>query len=160
MKKRVLQIGLILVLLAAALLMRGGDQLPPTPEEAIAEFFDAARDGNTRAYLQLTTGDLRKSLDQLRRQQGAGMFQANLKRTNDGIMGQAVRELPGAPIGTATYEVELIFADRNEVQTFRLEESGNGWAIASIDVARVYQPEIPYGTPVFAAPEEPQETPE
>lgn len=155
MKKWSLQIGLIVGLVAAALVMRGGDQLPATPEEAIAEFFDAARDGNTRAYLRLTTGALRKSLDQLRKQQGPDTFQANLKRTNDGIMGQAVRELTGAPTGTATYEVELIFKDRNEVQTFRLEQSGSGWAIASIEVARVYQPEIAYGTPVFAEPEEP-----
>lgn len=158
MKKRVLQIGLIVGLLAAALLMRRGDQLPPTPDETIARFFDAARDGNAKGYLRLTTGELRKSLDQLRRQQGNETFQGNLKRTNDGIMGQAVRKLPGAPSGTANYEVELIFTDRNEVQTFRLEESGGGWAIASIDVARVYQPEIPYGTPVFAEPDEPAET--
>ena len=155
MKKWSLQIGLIAGLVAAALVMRGGDQLPATPEETIALFFDAARDGNPRAYLRLTTGDLRKSLDQLRTQQGARTFQANLKRTNDGIMGQAVRKLPDAPTGTATYEVELIFKDRNEVQTFRLEQSGSGWAIASIEVARVYQPEIAYGTPVFAEPEEP-----
>jgi hypothetical protein len=154
MKKWSLQIGLIVGLVAAALVMRGGDELPATPEEAIAEFFDAARDGNTRAYLRLTTGELRKSLDQLRKQQGAETFQSNLKRTNDGIMGQAVQELPGAPTGTATYEIELIFEDRNEVQAFRLEQSGSGWAIASIEVARVYQPEIAYGTPVFAEPEE------
>ena len=154
MKKWILQIGLIAALVAAAFLLRGGDQLPATPEDAIAEFFDAARDGNVRAYLQLTTGDLRKSLDQLRKQQGTETFQANMQRTNDGIMGQAVRQLPGAPTGTAAYEVELIFTDRNEVQTFRLEQFGSGWAIASIDVARVYQPEIAYGTPVFAEPEE------
>ena len=154
MKKWIVQIGLIVGLVAAALLLRDGGQLPATPEEAIAAFFDAARDGNTRAYLQLTTGDLRQSLDQLRRQQGGETFQANLQRTNDGIVGQAVRELPGAPTGMATYEVELIFKDRNEVQTFRLEQSGSGWAIASIEVARVYQPEIAYGTPVFAEPEE------
>lgn len=154
MKKRILQLGLIAGLVAAAFLLRGGDQLPATPEETIAEFFDAARDGSTSAYLRLTTGDLRKSLDQLRKLQGAETFQANLQRTNDGIMGQAVRELPGAPSGTVAYEVELIFADRNEVQTFRLEQVGDGWAIASIEVARVYQPEIAYGTPVFAEPEE------
>ena len=154
MKKRLLQIALIAALITAALLMRSGDELPPTPEKTIAAFFDAARDGDTRAYLRLTTGELRKSLDQLRKQQGVDTFQANLKRTNEGIMGQAVRELPGAPAGTAAYEVELIFKDRNEVQTFRLEQSGTGWAIASIEVARVYQPEIPYGTPVFAASEE------
>jgi hypothetical protein len=154
MKKWILQIGLIVVLVAVAILLRGGDQLPATPEDTIAEFFDAARDGNTRAYLRLTTGDLRKSLDQLRRQQGAETFRSNMKRTNDGIKGQAVRELPAAPTDTATYEVELIFADRNEVQTFRLEQVGSGWAIASIETATVYQPEIAYGTPVFEDPEE------
>ncbi len=157
MNKRLLQIALIAALASAALLMRGGDQLPATPEDTIAGFFDAARDGDARAYLRLATGDLRKSLDQLRKQQGAETFQANLQRTNDGIMGQAVRRLPGAPTGTAAFEIELIFTDRNEVQTFRLEELDGGWAIASIEVAKVYQPEIAYGTPVFAEPEEPVE---
>jgi hypothetical protein len=155
MKKWILQLGLIAALAAAAFLLRGGDQLPATPEETIAGFFDAARDGSTSAYLRLTTGELRKSLDQLRKQQGAETFRANLQRTNDGIMGQAVRELPGAPSGTATYEIELIFTDRNEVQMFRLKQVGGGWAIASIEMARVYQPAIAYGTPVFAEPEEP-----
>ena len=150
MKKWILQIGLVAALVGAALLLRGGDRLPARPEDTIAAFFDAARDGNVRVYVQLATGDLRKSLEQLRKEQGAETFQANLRRTNDGIMGQAVRELPGAPTGTAAYEVELIFTDRNEVQTFRLEQRGSGWAIASIEVARVYQPEIRYGTPVFA----------
>ena len=156
MKKWILHLGLIAVLVAVAFLLRGGDQLPQEPEGTIAAFFDAARDGNMGAYLRLTTGDLRKSLDQLRKQQGAETFQANLRRTNDGIVGQAVRPLPGAPSGTADYEVELVFTDRNEVQRFRLEQVGSGWAIASIETARVYQPEIPYGTPVFAEPEEPR----
>ncbi|NLS96327.1 MAG: hypothetical protein GXX96_29670 [Planctomycetaceae bacterium] len=154
MKKWILQLGLIGVLGAVALLLRGKELLPQKPEDTIAAFFDAARDGNMGAYLRLTSGELRKSLDQLRRQQGAETFQANLRRTNDGIVGQAVRELPGAPGGMADYEVELVFADRNEVQRFRLEQVGSGWAIASIETARVYQPEIPYGTPVFAEPEE------
>ena len=105
MKKRLLQLGLITVLVAAAFLMRGGDKLPQTPEDTIAEFFDAARDGNSRDYLRLAAGDLRKSLDQLRKQQGAETFQANLQRTNEGVMGQAVRELPGAPTGTAAYDL-------------------------------------------------------
>ncbi len=153
MKKWILQIGLIAALVAAAYLLRGGDRLPARPEDTIAAFFDAARDGNVRAYLRLATGELQRSLEQLRKQQGTDAFQANLRRTNDGIVGQAVRPLPGAPTGMAVYEVELIFTDRNEVQTFRLEQKGNGWAIASIDVARVYQPEIPYGTPVFAEEE-------
>ncbi len=153
MRKWILQIGLIAALVGAAYLMRAGDRLPARPEDTIAAFFDAARDGNVRAYLRLATGELQRSLDHLRKQQGAEAFQANLRRTNDGIVGQAVRPLPGVPTGTAFYEVELIFTDRNEVQTFRLQQKGNGWAIASIDAARVYQPEIPYGTPVFAEEE-------
>ncbi|MHB8900033.1 MAG: hypothetical protein ACYC6Y_14895 [Thermoguttaceae bacterium] len=159
MKKWILQIALVAALVGAAVLLRGRDQLPATPEDAIAAFFDAAREGNVRAYLQLATGELRRSLEQLRKEQGSETFRANLRRTNDGIMGQAVRELPGAPTGTKAYEVELIFVDRNEVQTFRLEPKGSGWAIAAIEGARVYQPEVRYGTPVFLEPQGPAAKP-
>ena len=154
MKKSVLQLALIAVLVAAAFLLRGRSRLPQTPEETIASFFDAATEGNDRAYLALTAGPLRRSLDQLRRQQGAEAFRANLRSTNNGLLGQAVQKLPQAASGTVGCQVDLVFADRQETQTFWLVEKSGGWAIESIETAQVSQPEIPYGTPVFTSPEE------
>lgn len=152
MGKRMVQIGVLAALVAAALVLRGGRRLPDQPQDAVNAFFNAARDGDVQAYLRLTTGQLRTSLEQLRRQQGAEVFRENMQRSLDGIKGQAVRKLPQSPVGAAAFEVELIFSDRNEVQTFVLEPVGAGWAIASIEAARVYRPEIPYGTPVFSEP--------
>ncbi len=156
MKKRVLQLALIAALVAVAFLLRGRDRLPPTAEETIAAFFDAASEGNDRVYLSLTTGSLRRSLDQLRRQQGAETFRANLRATNDGLLGQAVQKRPQAASGAVGYQVDLVFADRQETQTFWLAEKSGGWAIESIETAEVRQPKIPYGAPVFQqATEEP-----
>lgn len=152
MCKWMLRIGVLAALVAAALILRGGRRLPDQPQDAVNAFFNAARDGDARAYLQLTTGELRKSLEQLRREQGAETFRVNIERSLEGIKGQAVRKLPQSPVGTAALEVELVFSDRNEVQRFVLEPVGSGWAIAAIEAARVYRPEIPYGTPVFSEP--------
>lgn len=152
MGKRILQIGMLAALVAVALVLRNGQRLPEQPQDAVNAFFTAARDGDAEGYLRLTTGELRKSLEQLRRQQGAAAFRENMRRSLDGVKGQAVRKLPQAPVSAEAFEVELVFGDRNEVQTFILEPVGSGWAIASIETARVYRPEIPYGTPVFAEP--------
>lgn len=154
MKKRILQLALIAGLVAVAFLLRGRDRRPETAEETIASFFDAASEGNDRAYLALTTGPLRRSLDQLRRQQGAEAFRANLRATGDGLLGQAVQKRSQAASGAVGYQVDLVFADRQETQTFWLVEKSGGWAIESIETAQVHQPEIPYGTPVFSSPEE------
>jgi len=153
MKKWILQITLVAALVAAALLMRGGPALPVTPEETIAGFFDAARDGDAKTYLRHTSGNLRRALRQLQKEQGTAGFSRDMQRSLDGIVGQAVKRLPQAPAAMAAFEVELVFTDRNEVQTFLLEQVGSGWAICLIETARVYQPEIAYGTPVFAEPD-------
>ncbi len=153
MKKRALQAGVVVALVGVALLLRsGGRRLPATPEDTVNALFDAARDGDDRAYLNLTTGDLRKQLDYDRSQQGAEAFGRGLAGTTAGIKGTVVSRAPGAPAGMVALEVELIFADRNETQRMLLAEEDGGWAVASIEAAEMVKPPVPYGTPVFAEP--------
>ena len=58
------------LLLAVALLLRGRDQLPATPAAALTALLEAARQQDADAYLRLTDGQLRQSLEQTRREMG------------------------------------------------------------------------------------------
>lgn len=137
----------VLVLLAFALRSRA--RLPETPEKAVSDLFSAASDGDDRAYLRLTTGQLRESLASTRSQAGAEAFRAELRRSAAGIKGMALTRADDAPSNFVAIDVELVFADRNERQRILCEPKQGGWAIAAIGQAQMVKPPIPYGTPVF-----------
>ena len=153
MSERTLRIAVALVLGAALVVVgfvfRGRDQLPATPEATVSEFFDAAGRGDDRAYLRLVDGELRRSLSAERSQLGGDAFREGIRRTAAGIKGLATMPSSDAPDGMVALDVDIVFADRNENQRILLAPKGNGWAIVSIDAARMSKPPIPYGTPVF-----------
>ena len=144
---------LVAALAVAGFVFRGRDQLPKSPEATVSEFFDAASQGDDRAYLRLLDGGLRRSLSAERSQQGADAFRDGIRRTAAGIKGLATMPNSDAPDGMVALDVDIVFADRNENQRILLAPKGNGWAIVSIDAAQMSKPPIPYGTPVFEAPD-------
>ena len=146
---------LVVVLVAAAVLMRGRGRLPETPEDAVSAMFDAAGRGDAATYLNLLTGDLKGSVENSRSQLGAEGFSESLRRSVAGIKSFAVNRAPEATPGGTALDVELVFVDRNEMQRFFLVPQGGGWAIAAIDKAQMRKPPVAYGTPVFeeTAPE-------
>ena len=158
MKKRILQILVIVLVIAAALVLRSRGRLPETPEKTVTELFVAAGEGDDRAYLRLLTGELRDSLENVRSQSGVDAFRESLRRSAEGIKGLAVSRADDAPGDLVALDVEIIFADRNERQRMLLVLQRGGWAITDIQQAQMLKPPIPYGTPVFEAPE--AETPQ
>lgn len=153
MKKWTLQILLVVLLVALVLRLRNRGSLPDKPQDTVSEFFEAAGQGDDRAYLRLVTGELRKSLENDRSQAGAEAFRESLRRSAAGIKGLAVTEVDQND-QLVTLDVEIVFADRNERQKMLLERKQSGWAISAIEAAQMLKPPIPYGTPVFEAPEE------
>ncbi len=157
MSEKTLRTAVAIVLGAALVVVgfvfRGRDRLPPTPEAAVSEFFDAAGRGDDRAYLRLLDGELRRSLSAERSRQGTDAFREGIRRTAAGIKGLATMPNSDAPDGMTALDVDIIFADRNESQRMILAPRRNGWAIVSIDAARMLKPPVPYGTPVFEAPD-------
>jgi hypothetical protein len=123
-------------------------ELAPT----ISELFDAASAGDDDAYLQLVTGELRKTLLDTRKQLGRDKFRQSLRRSVSGVKGVSSKLAEQAPTGFVAVDVEIVFADRNEKQRMLLVEKRSGWVIASIEKARAVKPPIPYGTPVFEEP--------
>ena len=152
MKKWALRAGVVAARVALALLLRGRDRLPETPEAAVAAFYDAAGCGDDAGYLRLVSGPLRTSLEDARSQLGAEAFRESLRRTTSGLKGVATSRGSDAPPGQVVVEVELVFADRIERQRMGLAETGAGWAIQSLTTTSMITPAVPYGTPVFEEP--------
>jgi len=151
-RSTLLAIALLAALVGAAILLRGGGRLPDTPEETVSEFFDAAARGDGAAYLRLTTGRLRQTLERTRDELGPEAFAEDLKRNAADIKGLAVSPSDRAPLTGVALEVDIVFADRNEQQRMVLVEERGGWAIDRIENASTVKPSIPYGTPVFEEP--------
>jgi hypothetical protein len=143
-----------LALIAVALLLRQREQLPPTPAAAVSAFFEAARTGDVDAYVRLTGGDLRRGLEQTRTELGGEGFRDYVRRFADGIKGLAGRSGDGEGVeaDTATLDIEIVFADRNERQRVTLVRQRTGWIITSLEKAALSKPAVPYGTPVFESP--------
>ncbi len=156
MKTWGVRIGALVLVMAAALLLRGGGRLPESPEAAVAELFDAAARGDDDAYLRLVTGALANSLNETRSQLGTTPFQKNLRRSAAGIKGLAVSRTDSTTPGAVALDVEIVFADRKEHQRVVCAKTSRGWIITSITGAQMIKPAIPYGTPVFEerSPEE------
>jgi hypothetical protein len=167
-----LRIVVMACLVAAAFWLRGRGPAPQAPQaldaasppakpdwseasRAVNAFFQAAADGDDKAYLNLLDGRLRRSLDQTRSDLGVEEFCENLRRSSAGVKGVAVTPGPAASAGEVVLNVEIVFADRNENQQMRLVRQGKGWVITSIDQSQMIKPVVPYGTPVFEESPEP-----
>jgi hypothetical protein len=129
-----------------------GSTVPQTPAATVSALIDAARKEDAAAYLRLTNGELRQSLERTRSELGADRFRAHMRDFAAGIKGVAIPggELPDAD--PVVLDVEFVFADRNERQRVTFARRGRGWVITSMERAQMIRPPIPYGTPVFEEP--------
>ncbi len=165
MKQWTLKIVVVVILVGIAFALRGRDRLPaPSKEEATApldtasdvvnRLFDAAGKGDDAAYLRLVSGKLREKLESERSQLGVEAFRESLRRSAAGIKGLAVTQNSDCPTGFIALDVEIVFVDRNEIQKVFLAPQGSTWVITSMETAEIAIPPIPYGTPVFAEPDQ------
>ncbi len=154
MKQWILGAILVVVLVGLAFVLPGRKGRPAgaTPEEVINALFDAAKEGDDRAYLDLIGEPLRETLQRTRSEIGVEAFREDLRRSASGIKGLAIQRAENEPPGFAALEVELVFADRNERQRMLLTDQEGNWLITAIEPAQTDKPPIPYGTPVFEEP--------
>jgi hypothetical protein len=121
----------------------------PSPQDALYEMLDAAREGNVTVYLNAYTGALEASLRQSAAEQGAAAFARHLRETNGPIKGIAITEPEKLNDREVRARVESVYSDRNETQTFYLEKQADGrWKITRLDTAERIRTSVPYGTPV------------
>ena len=124
------------------------DQQKRTPRDAIYAMLEAARAGNSGAYLSQYTGTMQASLMQAERDKGANAFAQYLRSTSAELKGIAVTE----PVALSDHEVqvrvEYIYQDRTEAQLAYLEKASGEWRIARVDGTEPVKTLVPYGTPV------------
>lgn len=111
------------------------------PQDTIYAMLDAARAGNTAAYLSQYSGPLAAQLQQ-------SVTAGYLKSSNAEIKGVSLSEPQLLSDREASVRLEYIYQDRNEVQTVYLERDSGAWKIARVDSAERIPTLVPYGTPV------------
>lgn len=116
------------------------------PEDEIYAMFDAARAGNTQAYLDCFSGPLHDQLAATAREDSAAKFKAYLMGQNSAVQGMAVTITDRLSPDEARLRVEYVYTDHNEIQNVHLKKQGTRWKIINMDVVQPVQPVLPYGT--------------
>ena len=121
---------------------------PPEPRDAIYKMLDAARAGDSTAYLACYTGQMETMLRQSLAEMGPPRFSKYLTDANKEIKGVALSEPAPLTDREVRVRVEYVYQDRNEAQQFYLEKAPDGWRIARVDSTERVKTLVPYGTPV------------
>lgn len=119
-----------------------------TPQDAINAMQEAARVGDSRAYLDLYAGPMRMALDQTLAEKGDAGFRDYLKASSAELKGFAVFDPKPSTDSEVQVRVEYVYQDRNEAQLLTLGKSGTGWKIVRSENAATVKTIVPYGTPV------------
>lgn len=132
---------LVIAGLLTIAILRRRPKPAPTPQDTIYAMLDAARAGNTSAYVSQYSGPLAAQLKQ-------SVTAGYLKSSNAEIKGVSLSEPQFLSDREASVRLEYIYQDRNEVQTVHLERDSGAWKIARVDSAERIPTLVPYGTPV------------
>lgn len=119
----------------------------PQPQDAIYQTLDAVREADLSKYIDAHTGAMEASLRRTAAEIGESRLLQALQTRNAPLKGIAVHQPEALSDREMKARVEYVFADRNEVQFYYLEKSGERWKIARIDGAERVETLIPYGTP-------------
>jgi hypothetical protein len=97
-KRRLLTLAVLAATLALAMLRRGAAPAhtpvaPPGPEDTVYAMFNAARDGQVKAYLAVFADPMLASLRQALAEATVAEFANNLRAANAGVKGIAVSGL-------------------------------------------------------------------
>jgi len=119
-----------------------------SPEDVVWRMSDAAREGDTRAYLDCFSGALRQHLEKTASEMGEAQFSRYLKKLNDEVTGIAVSDLEQKDQQTAALRVEFVFRGRSEAQKHHFKLIDGQWKIDGVDGAERVNVLIPYGANV------------
>lgn len=125
----------------------GAASIPAGPEDVIYKMMDAARAGDTKAYLDTFSGEMRDQLLLVVKENSDSDFAAYLKSQNAAIQGVAVTLMDRASDTEAQVRVEYVYSNRNEVQTVYLRKDPR-WRIFKVTGAEQVKTLLPFGSTV------------
>jgi hypothetical protein len=121
----------------------------PEPVEVIWRMTDAAREGNSKAYLDCFTGDLEQVLRRTAAEMGETKFSEHLKQLNADVTGIAVASVEDETgQSERRLDVEFVYRGRNESQQHYFRLVDGRWRIDRLDDGQHLKVLIPYGTSV------------
>jgi hypothetical protein len=162
--KRVLA-GLMTAMILVVVIWLNRGRTPPstltgtaTPEDCIANMFDAAAQGDVAAYLNCFSGDERERIERELRSQSPDRFGDSLIEGVRRLKGRAIyASSPPEPTSlSAVYTIERVYESRTDRQEVQMVRERGGWKITQVRAAQPIQPAVPYGTPVFELPDSPE----
>jgi hypothetical protein len=118
------------------------------PEDAVYAMLEAARTGNTQAYLAHYADPIARDLRQAVGEKTEDGFRRYLVASDAGIKGVALGDPKPSGGGEVTLRVEYVYRDRNEAQMMYLIRKPDGWKISRVESAERVKTLVPYGTPV------------
>jgi Domain of unknown function (DUF4878) len=121
---------------------------PRTPEDTVYGMLDAARNGDTKVYVDTFSEPLRQQIQQAVRESGKLQFASYLTAQSSKFQSVAVSVTDQGSDVEARLRVEYVYTNRNEVQTFHLRKDEGRWRIIGISGTDQIKTLIPYGTAV------------
>lgn len=132
----------------------GSTPAAENPEACIDRMFEAAKQGDVETYLDCFTGSERERLERELADQPKDAFARSLAEAVGSLKGRAV--FKGNPVGDSADKwilpVDRVYVNRMERQTYHLVRESNVWRIHTVETATSFQPDKPYGTPVYEPP--------
>jgi hypothetical protein len=123
-------------------------------EAAIRALLESGRRGDVAAYLGAFTGALHNRLAREVDERGREAFADDLCRAARARKSHAVFAVEPEGSSWARVTVESVYADRNERQTYRMEQTEGVWRVSEVESVRSHQPRARFGAPaVYIAPE-------
>lgn len=129
-------------------LLRTSSTSSLTPEDAIYAMLDAARAGNTKAYLDSFSGTLHDQLAQVEKENSEPAFAAYLKSQNLAFQGVAVSVTERLSNTEARAKVEYVYNGHNDVQGVYLRKESSAWKIVRVTNAEQVNTPFPFGETV------------
>lgn len=119
-----------------------------TPQKCVQQMFEAATQGDVKAYLDCFSEPVRKQMQQ--ELSGAAVSNnESLRKSTADLKGWAIIDPPAEVTGTTCQlTVEWVYTTRVDRQQLGLDRTAQGWQITRVDRVQPSQPAIPYGTPV------------
>ena len=115
---------------------------------------EATKAGDVEAYLASFSGSLKDRFNREVAEQGREAFAARLRETATTRKSHALFAPEAEGPEGARLVVESVYPDRNERQTFRVEQLDGRWLITGLETARSHQPASKFGTmATFESPE-------
>lgn len=117
---------------------------PEKNEDIIWKMLSSAKLGNTQQYLDCFTGKSLRALEKANEEKGETDFQDYIQQNAQAIKGVSIINKEQKNSLKTVFDVEIVYADRNEYQTFSLQKAQEGWKINEISKSVNVKQPIPY----------------